>query len=73
MPCSVTAYSHRWNKQQPLPMSPSYAGWIARQQADGQAPCSPLTGAPLPHLMLTPNHALRKLVAGFAASGLLGN
>ncbi|EFN51028.1 hypothetical protein CHLNCDRAFT_141504 [Chlorella variabilis] len=45
--------------------------WIARQKAAGQAPCSPLTNLPLEHLMLTPVRALRSLVAGAQAAGLL--
>ncbi len=47
------------------------AAWIARQKAAGQAPCSPLTNQPLEHLMLTPVWALRSLVAGAQAAGLL--
>lgn len=55
------------------PFARAPAGWIARQQAAAQAPCSPLTGAPLPHLLLMPNLAIRKLAAGFLVSGLLGD
>eukprot|EP00887_Chlorella_sp_A99_P002411 scaffold10.g2411.t1 len=45
--------------------------WIARQQAEGLAPTSPMTAQPLEHLQLTPNHALRILAASAVAAGLL--
>ena len=54
-----------------LPPCPAAAAWIARQQAEGRAPCSPLTGLPLAHLFLAPNRALRTLSAGLQAAGLL--
>ena len=49
------------------------AAWIEQQQAAGKAPCSPLTGLPLEHLALTPNLALRSLIASLKASGQPGS
>ena len=46
------------------------AAWIEQQQAAGQAPRSPLTGLPLEHLVLTPNLALRSLIASLGAGQL---
>jgi len=47
------------------------AGWITRQVAAGQVPCSPLTGLPLEELTLRPNRALRSVIVSMQASGLL--
>ena len=55
----------------PSPSPPLPAAWIARQRAAEEAPTSPLTGAPLPHLLLTPSHLVRSLVASLQAAGLL--
>jgi hypothetical protein len=46
-------------------------GWIARQRAAGQAPSSPLTGAPLASAVLHPSHLVRSMVASLQAAGLL--
>ncbi|PRW44256.1 U-box domain-containing 17-like [Chlorella sorokiniana] len=46
------------------------AAWIARQQAAGQAPCSPTTGLPLSHLVLNENRLARSMIAGLQAAGL---
>jgi hypothetical protein len=39
------------------------AGWIKCQQNNSQRPTSPLTNLPLEHLTLTPNLAVRKMLA----------
>lgn len=54
-----------------MPSAPPPAGWIAREQALGRAPTSPMTGQPLQHLQLSPNHALRGILATAAEAGLL--
>ena len=46
---------------------PCRAAWIKQQQADSQAPCSPLTGLPLEHLAQTPNRLVRSLIASLMA------
>ncbi|PSC71100.1 putative DNA-3-methyladenine glycosylase 2 [Micractinium conductrix] len=45
--------------------------WIARQQAAGQVPCSPLTNLPLAHTRLAPNRVVGRLIAGLTQAGLL--
>eukprot|EP00887_Chlorella_sp_A99_P003286 scaffold9.g3286.t1 len=45
--------------------------WIARERAAGRAPTSPMTGEPLEHLQLAPNHALRGVIGTLTAAGLL--
>ena len=47
---------------------PTLAAWIARQQAAGVVPRSPLTNQPLGDLSLRPNHTLRSLIAGLRAA-----
>ena len=47
------------------------AAWIKRQRDAGQAPCSPLTNLPLPHLALLPNNLVRNMIASMRADGLL--
>ncbi|KAL4425129.1 hypothetical protein ABPG77_008234 [Micractinium sp. CCAP 211/92] len=42
--------------------------WVARQTAEGRAPCSPLTGLPLEHLLLTPNQALARQIQALHAA-----
>ncbi|KAL4432460.1 hypothetical protein ABPG77_001759 [Micractinium sp. CCAP 211/92] len=44
--------------------------WIERQLAAGQAPTSPLTGAPLDHASLCPNRIARGLAACLLAAGV---
>lgn len=54
----------------PSPPPSLPAAWIARQTAEGRAPCSPLTGLPLEHLQLSPNQALaRRIKALRTATG----
>lgn len=48
-----------------------HAAWIARQQAAGQAPCSPSTNQPLPSLQLAPVPKLRNIILGLRAAGQL--
>lgn len=55
------------------PCAPLRAAWIARQEATGQEPCSPLTGAPLAHTGLVPNLMARTLTAALADQGLLSD
>ena len=50
---------------------PLNAAWIKRQQVAGQAPCSPLTNLPLPHLALVPSNLVRSMIASMRAGGLL--
>lgn len=57
--------------QPPFLAPPSPAAWIARQQAAGQAPCSPLTNLPLAHTRLAPNRVVGRLIAGLTQAGLL--
>eukprot|EP00887_Chlorella_sp_A99_P002971 scaffold24.g2971.t1 len=45
--------------------------WIAQQLGKGCLPDSPMTGEPLEHLQLAPNHNLRSIVASAAAMGCL--
>lgn len=47
--------------------------WIVRQQAEGQAPTSPMTNQPLVHLQLAPNHIVRSMVesGGCGAAALI--
>ena len=47
------------------------AGWIKRQQDAHKRPTSPLTNLPLEHLMLTPNLAVRKMLASMQEAGVL--
>lgn len=55
----------------PHPFPATAAAWIERQQAAGQAPCSPLTGVPLGSTVLHPNLMARKLVEACQQAGLL--
>ena len=52
-----------------LPCGPP-AAWIRHQLAAGQAPTSPLTGAPLDHASLCPNRIARGLAACLLAAGV---
>lgn len=47
------------------------AGWIKCQQNNSQRPTSPLTNLPLEHLTLTPNLAVRKMLASMQEAGVL--